>query len=386
MINKTYFPADRSNIDSFYVMDLLYSANKLEANGKKIFHLELGEPQPATPLKVLRESSRLSNLKLPGYTPSNGIEILRKKIADYYNSRYSLKIKDDQIFVTTGSSGAFLLTFLVCFEPGSRVAIFNPVYPAYRNILKCLNIEVVEIFPNKKSIDKIDPYLISREKVDGLIISNPNNPNGQKYSKNELRFIYEHCRKNNVILISDEIYHGIEYEKKTYSMLNFGKQTIVVNSFSKYFCMPGWRLGWVIIPKPLRDNFLKLSQNLFISSGNIAQYSALKVFECLKELNDLVKIYQSTRNQVDQILNKIPVIDFNKPEGSFYFYIDIKKTNLDSFEFVNKLMHETGVVLTPGIDFDKKNGKSTVRLSFSSKQDIVLEATEILYDWFKKNY
>ena len=386
MTNKTYFPANRSNIDSFYVMDLLYNANKLEANGKKIFHLELGEPQPATPIEVLREASRLSKLKLPGYTPSNGIEVLRQKIADYYNSRYNLKITNDQIFITTGSSGAFLLTFLVCFEPGAKVAIFNPVYPAYRNILKCLNIKVVEIYPDKKSIDKIDPYLIAKKKVDGLIISNPNNPNGQKYTRSELHFIYDYCKKNKIILISDEIYHGIEYENKTNSMLSFGKQAIIINSFSKYFCMPGWRLGWVIIPKLLRDNFLKLSQNLFISSGNIAQYSALKVFDCLKELDDLVKTYHSTRNQVNEILSNIPVIDFKKPDGSFYFYLDIKETNLDSFELVNKLMFETGVVLTPGIDFDKKNGKRTVRLSFSSKQDSVIEATEILYDWFKKNY
>ncbi len=386
MKNKTYFPSNRSNIDSFYVMDLLHSANKLEANGKKIFHLELGEPQPATPPKVLKEFSRLSNLKLPGYTPSNGIEILRQRIADYYNSRYDLKINNDQIFITTGSSGAFLLSFLVCFEPGSRVAIFNPVYPAYRNILKCLNIDVVEIFPDKKSIDKINPYLIEKEKVDGLIISNPNNPNGQKYSKIELNFIYDYCKKNKIILISDEIYHGIEYEDKAFSMLNFGEYVIVINSFSKYFCMPGSRLGWAIIPESLTNNFLKLSQNLFISSGNIAQYSALKVFDCLKELNNLVKIYHSTRDQVYQILKNIPVINFNKPQGSFYFYLDIKKTNLDSFEFVNKLMHETGVVLTPGIDFDKNNGKRTVRLSFSSKQEIVLEAAEILHNWFKKNY
>ena len=386
MTNRIYLPANRSNVDSFYVMELLYNANKLEANGKKIFHLELGEPIPKTPKVVLKEASRLSRLSLPGYTPSNGIEELREKISEFYKYRYNLKINSEQIFITTGSSGAFLLTFLSCFDKGSKVAIFNPVYPAYRNILKSLNIDVVEIFPDNNNIDKIDLSLISKRKIDGLIISNPNNPNGQTFTDSELKFVYEHCKKNKVILISDEIYHGIEYGKQIKSMLNYGSKAIVINSFSKFFCMPGWRLGWAIIPNDLKENFLKLSQNLFISSGNIAQYSALKVFDSINELNEIVKVYHSTRNEVLKILKNIPLIKFNEPQGSFYFYIDIKNTKLDSFKFVNKLMHDTGVVLTPGIDFDKKFGSRTVRLSFSSKQNLVLEAVQNIYSWFKKNY
>ena len=386
MTNRIYLPANRSNVDSFYVMELLYNANKLEANGKKIFHLELGEPIPKTPKVVLKEASRLSRLSLPGYTPSNGIEELREKISEFYKYRYNLKINSEQIFITTGSSGAFLLTFLSCFDKGSKVAIFNPVYPAYRNILKSLNIDVVEIFPDNNNIDKIDLSLISKRKIDGLIISNPNNPNGQTFTDSELKFVYEHCKKNKVILISDEIYHGIEYGKRIKSMLNYGNKAIVINSFSKFFCMPGWRLGWAIIPNDLKENFLKLSQNLFISSGNIAQYSALKVFDSINELNEIVKVYHSTRNEVLKILKNIPLIKFNEPQGSFYFYIDIKNTKLDSFKFVNKLMHDTGVVLTPGIDFDKKFGSRTVRLSFSSKQNLVLEAVQNIYSWFKKNY
>ena len=187
-------------------------------------------------------------------------------------------------------------------------------------------------------------------------------------------------------MISDEIYHGIEYGKRLKSMLNYGNKAIVINSFSKFFCMPGWRLGWAIIPNELKKNFLKLSQNLFISSGNIAQYSALKVFDSINELNEIVKVYHSTRNEVLEMLENIPLIKFSKPQGSFYFYIDIQNTKLDSFNFVNKLMNDTGVVLTPGIDFDKKFGSRTVRLSFSSKQNLVLEAVQKIHGWFKKNY
>jgi aspartate/methionine/tyrosine aminotransferase len=307
-------------------------------------------------------------------------------VRDYYYLQYKIEIDKDQVFITTGSSGAFLLTFLSCFDPGSRVAIFNPVYPAYRNILKCLNIDVVEIYPNEEELDKIDISMISGKKIDGLVISNPNNPNGQVFNQEELAYIYDFCIKNKIILISDEIYHGIEFIEKSNSMLNFGENAIVINSFSKFFCMPGWRLGWVIIPKVITENFLKLSQNIFISSGNIAQFSALKVFDCMKELKEIVKNYHLTRDKVNEVLERIPMINFSRPNGAFYFYLDISKTKLDSFKFVRKLINDTGVVLTPGLDFDKKFGQKTVRLSFSSETSIVLDGVDRLYNWFKKNY
>ena len=386
MSKRIYLPSLRSNIDSFYVMDLLYNANKLEANGKKIYHLELGEPQPKTPKKILDEASKLSKLALPGYTPSNGIESLRSKISNYYSTEYKLNIDKDQIFITTGSSGAFLLTFLSSFDAGSKVGIFNPVYPAYRNILKCLNIEVEELSPISNAINKIDIKSIENKKIDGLIISNPNNPNGQTFSEDELKYIYDYCQKKKIKLIADEIYHKIEYQKNVCSILNVGTNAIVINSFSKYFCMAGWRLGWVIIPECLKKNFLKLSQNLFISSGNIAQYAALKAFECKEDLTSLVDEYHKTRNFIHETLKEVPIIDYEIPAGAFYYYLDISKTGMDSFEFVDKLMHDTGVVLTPGLDFDKRYGKKTVRLSFSSKSEMVLEALELMYNWLRKNY
>lgn len=384
MKKTTYLPSLRSDIDSFYVMDLLYSANKLESTGKKIFHLELGEPLFMTPKKVLNEARALTKKKIPGYTPSNGILDLRQKISEYYLTNYEIDVDKDQVFITTGSSGAFLLSFLSCFDPGSKVAIFNPVYPAYRNILKSLNINVVEIYPNK--IEKIDLMSFSMKNIDGLIISNPNNPNGQVFSQGELSYIYEFCSQNKIVLISDEIYHGIEYEGKTPSLLNYGENVIVINSFSKFFCMPGWRLGWTIIPRKLTNNFLKLSQNLFISSGNIAQYSALKIFDCIDELKKIVNHYRSTRDKVVQILKTQSIAKFEIPKGAFYFYLNISKTKLNSFDFVKKVMNETGVVITPGLDFDKRNGNSTVRLSFSSDPEKVIEGAKKLAKWLKTNY
>ena len=248
-----------------------------------------------------------------------------------------MDIDPDRIFITTGSSGAFLLTFLACFDVGDEVAIFNPVYPAYRNILKSLGLNVVEIPTDEKnnykiSLDKINDY----KSIKGVILSNPNNPTGQIFSKKELDFLYTFCKKNKIILISDEIYHGIEYEKKTYSILSYGNKAIIINSFSKFFCMPGWRLGWAVIPSELKENFLKLSQNLFISSNNIAQYSAIKVFDCLDELVLNVRNYKLGRDIVVKALSRVNVLKFSIPHGAFYFYINTERTGMRSTKLVRK--------------------------------------------------
>ena len=387
MNNKFFFPSQRSNIDSFKVMQLLSDACNLENNGKKVYHLELGEPPQFTPLLLKNEVKKLVNLNLPGYTPSNGIKELRKKISSFYESKYKLDVNHDNIFITTGSSGAFLLTFISCFDKGQKVGIFNPVYPAYRNILKSLNIEVIEIFPEDSDICRIDFKKIEKFKnLDGLVISNPNNPNGQVFLNHELDYIYNFCSRNDIRLISDEIYHGIEFEDLSNSILNFGPKAIVINSFSKYFLMPGWRLGWAIIPDSLRENFLKLSQNLFISSGNIAQYSALKIFECIDELNETVKQYSISREHVYELLSEIKGLNFKKPDGAFYFYLDITNFKINSEELAKKILKETGVALTPGTDFDKKFGQRTLRLAFSIDNQKVIEAVIKLKNWFKKNY
>ena len=387
MNNKFFFPSKRSNIDSFKVMQLLSDACNLENNGKKVYHLELGEPPQFTPLLLKNEVKKLVNLNLPGYTPSNGIKELRKKISIFYESKYKLDVNHDNIFITTGSSGAFLLTFISCFDKGQKVGIFNPVYPAYRNILKSLNIEVIEIFPEDSDICRIDFKKIEKFKnLDGIVISNPNNPNGQVFSNHELDYIYTFCSRNDIRLISDEIYHGIEFEDLSNSILNFGPKAIVINSFSKYFLMPGWRLGWAIIPDSLRENFLKLSQNLFISSGNIAQYSALKIFECIDELNETVKQYSISREHVYKLLSEIKGLNFKKPDGAFYFYLDITNFKINSEELAKKILKETGVALTPGTDFDKKFGQRTLRLAFSIDNQKVIKAVIKLKNWFKNNY
>ena len=386
MKRKIYKPSFRSNVSPFYVMNLLEKAKKMELENKKVYHLELGEPQMKTPDLIKDEVQRLVKKGIAGYTPSNGIYPLRKKISEYYKRKYKVEVSEDRVFITTGSSGAFLLSFLLNFDKGDRVAIFNPVYPAYRNILKSLDIEVVEIYPdiNERTINfkSIEKY----KELDGVIISNPNNPNGQVFTDVELKYIYNFCKKYKIKLISDEIYHGITYNLELKSCLNFGDDTIIINSFSKYFCMPGWRLGWVIVPKSLTKNLLKLSQNIFISSGNIAQFAAIKAFECIDNFDNVVKSYKENRDKSLKILEKMPLLEYSIPSGAFYFYVNIKKLKIDSSVFVKKLLNVTGVALTPGIDFDTRNGKKTIRISFSSDQKSLLTGLNLFYKWYKTNY
>ena len=386
MKRKIYKPSIRSNVSPFYVMNLLEKAKEMELGDKKVYHLELGEPQIKTPNLIKDEVQRLVKKGIAGYTPSNGIYPLRKKISEYYKRKYQVEVSEDRVFITTGSSGAFLLSFLLNFDKGDRVAIFNPVYPAYRNILKSLDIEVVEIYPdiNERTINfkSIEKY----KELDGVIISNPNNPNGQVFTDVELKYIYNFCRKYKIKLISDEIYHGITYDLELKSCLNFGDETIIINSFSKYFCMPGWRLGWVIVPKSLTKNLLKLSQNIFISSGNIAQFAAIKAFDCIDNFDSVVKSYKENRDKSLKILEKMSLLDYSIPSGAFYFYVNIKKLKIDSSAFVKKLLNDTGVALTPGIDFDTRNGKKTIRISFSSDRKSLLTGLNLFYKWYKTNY
>ena len=369
----------RSSIDNFLVMQILSNANEIEKKGRRVIHLELGEPLKKTPQPVLDEVKKNLNINLPGYTPSNGIPELRNAISKFYKQK-GFNISNDNIFVTVGSSGAFLLTFIVCFDPGDTVLLFKPCYPAYRNILHSLNLNVIEI--DFDEIEQIKKY----KNIDGLIVSSPNNPTGKIFSYDEIEFLYELCLKRKIRLISDEIYHGIEFESKSTSICEFGNDGVIINSFSKFFCLPGWRLGWAVIPKELQENFLKLSQNLFISSGSLAQKAAVKVFACIEDLNKNVKVYEQNRNITFDYLNKTPWSKYSKTEGGFYTYIDVADFTNNSSEMVKRILQETFVGLTPGADFDKLHGSKFIRLSFSCETEALKTGMQRLTDWINKNY
>ena len=374
-------PSKRSDIDKFLVMDVFAKSSSIEKKGKKVYHFELGEPLKNTPSRVLNRAKNILKQKLSGYTPSNGIFELRLAISKYYLYRHNIKINPDDIFITVGSSSAFLLTFLTCFDPGDTVLVFSPCYPAYRNMLKSLNINVVEI-----PMNNILNIKNQKKSIRGIILSSPNNPTGKVINKEELEFLYDFCEQKKIFLISDEIYHGIEFYKKSDSILSLGNFGIVINSFSKYFCMPGWRLGWTVVPKNLQNNFLKLAQNLYISCGNVAQLAAVEVFKCLDDLERNVQIYKDNRDIVFKYLDDSSWNDFTRSEGAFYTFINISKSKKNSTYLVKKILEETSIALTPGNDFDKTNGDKFVRLSFSSETQDIREGMSILRDWINRNY
>jgi len=372
--------AKRSNISPFIVMDVMRAANERAAAGKDVLHLEVGQPSTSAPLAVIEAAKIALDDNLLGYTDSLGIPALRRCLSDYYESNYNFKVPEERIVITTGSSAAFVLSFLAVFEVGDKVGILIPGYPAYKNILQSLGIEVIEIPVNadtafQLSIETLENLDIT---LDGLIIASPSNPTGTMLSNSQLREICVWCNNKGVRLISDEIYHGITYQEKANTALCYSDNVLVINSFSKYFSMTGWRLGWVIVPENLIRVIERLSQNFFISPPTLSQLAAVLVFDCLDDLNANVKRYAKNR---EILLNELPKMGFKKfapSNGAFYIYADVTSFTQDSEVFCGELLSGSGVAITPGIDFDSQNGRNFVRFSYAGTTPDIAEASHRL--------
>ena len=378
--------ASRSAISPFIVMDVMRSANAREASGKDVLHLEVGQPSTPAPKSVIEAAKFGLDKELLGYTEALGIPLLRQRLSDYYKAYYNLIIPSERIIVTTGSSGAFILGFLAVFEPGDKVGITSPGYPAYKNILRTLGVEVIEIpvnadtafQPNVEILGNIDVAL------DGLIIASPSNPTGSMLSVASLREICSWCSAQKVRLISDEIYHGITFQRKASSALHYSKDAVIVNSFSKYFSMTGWRLGWMVVPDNLIRTIECLAQNLFISPPTLSQLAAVSVFDCFDELDSNVERYARNRSI---LLTELPKAGFGKlapSDGAFYLYADVSSLTSDSEIFCARILAETGVAVTPGIDFDIQYGKNFVRFSYAGETAVIVEALSRLRELFFK--
>jgi len=372
--------ANRSDISPFIVMDVMRSANTREASGKDVLHLEVGQPSTPAPKPVIKAAKRALEGKLLGYTDALGMPLLRKRLSDYYKAQYNLKISSDRIIVTTGSSGAFILGFLAVFEHGDKVGITSPGYPAYKNILQALGVEIIEIpvhadtgfHPNVKILNELEVTL------DGLIIASPSNPTGSMLSDFSFREICDWCRAQEVRLISDEIYHGITFERKANSALSHLEDVVVVNSFSKYFSMTGWRLGWMVVPENLIRTIECLAQNFFISPPTLSQFAALSIFDCFDELDVNVKRYAQNRNILSTELPKAGFKKLAPSDGAFYLYADVSSLTSDSEAFCSSILAETGVAITPGTDFDTRRGKNFVRFSYAGEPTDMIEASKRL--------
>jgi len=373
----------RGNVPPFIVMDVMRATFEREAAGETVLHMEVGQPGTGAPQGVLESIAITMRDDRMGYTDAFGLMDLRLAIQAHYASTYQVDVPVEQIVVTTGSSGAFILGFLAAFDPGDRVALASPGYPAYRNILTALGIEVVEILvgpetnfqPTTDLIDDVDGNL------DGLIIASPSNPTGTMIGAAGLKELYDYCVANQIRMVSDEIYHGITYDEPAETVAKFGADAIIVNSFSKYFSMTGWRLGWMIVPPELVRAIECLAQNLFISPPAISQHAGIAVFDCTDELDRHVVTYAKNR---ELLLRELPKAGFDKlapADGAFYIYADVSAMTNDSAAFCQRMLAETGVAATPGTDFDPSRGHQFIRFSFARDTADMKAAADKLIAW-----
>ena len=378
----------RSAVDAFLVMDMLRQANELAAVGKDIVHMAAGQPGTGAPTNVIEAAKAALDNEMLGYTESLGMPVLREKIAAYYHQKYGITLSPERVVVTTGSSGSFILAFLAAFEAGDKVALPTPGYPAYRNILNALGVETPAIetttanrwVPGVQDLDN----LVNEGPLHGLLVASPNNPTGTMIKPAALKELVEKCNQLGLWMISDEIYHGLNYEMEAACALQFSDEPIVINSFSKYFCMTGWRIGWMVVPERLVRPVEKLAQSLFISAPTLSQIAAVAAFDATEELESRKQIYAANRALLLKELPLIGLDEFLPVDGAFYLYADVRKFTNDSFSFAQKMLNEIGVAVTPGADFDHTRGNQYIRLSFAGSTASVEQAVERIGNWLKK--
>ncbi len=375
--------ADRGRISPFMVMDVMRSANEQAQKGIHVLHLEVGQPGTGAPAGVLEAAKSALVSDRLGYTDALGVTDLRESISRHYAGTYGVDVDPDRIVATTGSSGAFVLAFLSAFDAGDRVALACPVYPAYRNILEALGVEVVGLEVEADSNFQPTPEILDRAggAIDGLIVASPSNPTGTMVGRDELAALVRYCADRDIRFVSDEIYHGITYGVPAETALAFTADAVVVNSFSKYFSMTGWRLGWMVVPPDLTRPVECLAQNLFISPPTLSQIAAVAAFDCKDELEAHVSRYGRNRALLLDALPKAGFSRLASADGAFYLYADVGDMTNDSHAFCRRMLAETGVATTPGADFDPARGHRFVRFSFSGATDEVAEAAARLQDW-----
>lgn len=376
----------RGAVAPFIAMEVMREATILQRGGADILHLEVGQPSTGAPAPVLAAAARALHDETNGYTDALGLPQLREAISGWYRARYRVAVDPARIVVTTGSSGAFLLMFLAAFETGARVAMAAPGYPAYRNILRALDIEAVEIPAGPETRFQPTPALLDTIQGDlhGLIVASPSNPTGTMLDRAHLAELAAWARRRGVWLISDEIYHGIEFgEIAGTTALSVDPDAIIANSFSKYFSMTGWRLGWAVVPEALVRPLERLGQNLYISPPTLSQHAAVAAFDATDELDGHVARYARNRAVMLEELPKAGISRFAPPDGAFYLYADITDVAPDSETFCRRVLAEAGVAITPGIDFDPVRGSAYVRMSFAGAEPGIIEAMRRLRAWRK---
>ena len=380
-------PSARSAVPPFMVMDVMAAAARLEAQGRRIIHMEVGQPAagaPATAIAAARTA--LSSGRL-GYTEALGIASLRRRIARACAEWHGLDVDPARIVVTTGSSGGFILAFLAAFEAGDRVAMALPGYPPYRHILTALGCEPVGIETDASTRwSMTGEALIARHHLSplrGVVVGSPANPSGTMMTASALAELIRSAEDAGIIVISDEIYHGLDYAFAAECAARISPDVIIVNSFSKYFCMTGWRVGWMVVPPSLVRAVERLQQNLAISVPTLSQIAAEAAFDGRAELEAVRQGYEENRRILLEGLPRVGLDSFLPADGAFYLYADVSRFSNDSFEFAKRMLEEAGVATTPGIDFDPLRGRNFLRLCYAGAREEMREAVERIGVWLK---
>ena len=375
----------RGQVQPFLVMDVMRAADELEQSGANVLHLEVGQPSVGIPESVARQLQDKIQESALGYTVASGLRELKHGIAQHYLDAYDATVPVESIVVTTGSSAGFQLAFLSAFDAGDRVAMAAPGYPAYRHILESLSLEpvLIEAGPDTRFQVSVEHLMSLDRPVDGLILASPSNPTGTMVTDAEFNAIADYCADHGIRLISDEIYHGITFGRVA-STAALRRDAIVINSFSKYFCMTGWRVGWLIVPPDLRRSIECLAQNHYISPPTVSQWAAVYALQTKDLMDERVQAYALNRRILLDGLSDTGFGRFAPSDGAFYLYCDVSDHTDDSLAFCASILQEAHVAITPGIDFDPIHGKKFARLSFAGSQDVMREAVARLSHWLPK--
>jgi aspartate/methionine/tyrosine aminotransferase len=380
-------PSGRSNVPPFMVMDVMAAAERIEAAGGHVIHMEVGQPAASAPISAIAAAHAALDSARIDYTSALGLSSLRERIARHYRDAYGCAFDARRIVITTGSSAAFILAFLAMFEPGDRVAVTLPGYPPYRHILTALGCEPVLIETTSETRHALtgEALLAAHRKapLKGVLVASPANPTGTMMSRQALSSVIAAAHDAGIRFISDEIYHGLDYAFPAVTAAELSPDALVINSFSKYFCMTGWRIGWMVVPEPLVRPIERLQQNLAISVPTLSQIAAEAAFDGRAEMEAIKHGYQENRRILIEGFPKAGLTRFLPADGAFYLYADVSDFTSDSFEFAKRMLEETHVAATPGVDFDPVHGRSFVRFSYARSAEDMHEAVTRIARWLK---
>jgi len=387
-VRKLLVPSARSEVPPFMVMDVMAAAARIEAAGGHVIHLEVGQPAEPAPRTAIAAAHAALDVMRIDYTAALGIPSLRARIARHYREAHGCEVDPERIIVTTGSSGGFILAFLAMFEPGDRVAVTVPGYPPYRHILTALGCEPVLIETTAATRHALAPEALlaehRRKPLQGVLVASPANPTGTMMTREALTALIATAAGEGIRFISDEIYHGLDYAFAAVTAAELSDDVLVINSFSKYFCMTGWRVGWIVAPEPLVRPIERLQQNLSISVPTLSQIAAEAAFDGREEMDQVKHGYEENRRILIEGLPQAGLDTFLPADGAFYLYADVSKFTDDSLAFTKQMLEQAHVAATAGVDFDPIHGRSFVRFSYARSAPDMHEAVKRITRWLKR--